>query len=120
MSVGFNLSLSDLLLCEGFAQAFGQNDKETINKLLEQNGMDTSMGVDEVLCKHRNLRGNVVDCLMYQGHELSTKEWLDGGCASWDNILDNSSLDLRIQLKTMSQQSNNTGSIINEMQKHAN
>lgn len=120
MSVGFNLSLSDLLLCEGFAQAFGKDDKEAINKFLEQNGMDTSMGVDEVLCKHRNLRGNVVDCLMYQGHERNCKEWLDGGSASWENVVDNCSLDLRIDLKTIGQQSNNTGMIIDQLQKHAN
>ena len=119
MSVGFNLSLSDLLLCEGFAQAFGEGNKEQINKFLFDNGLDVSMGVDEVVCKHRNLRGNVVDCLMYQGHERSD-EWLTSGAASWDNILEHSSLDLRIELKTMGKSYNNSGHIISELERHSN
>lgn len=117
MSVGFNLSLSDLLLCEGFAQAFGEDNKEQINKFLFDNGLDVSMGVEEVVCKHRNLRGNVVDCLMYQGHERSCKEWLSGGSASWDNTLEHSSLDLRIQLKTMGKMLN-TGDFCEYAEKH--
>ncbi len=120
MSVGFNLSLSDLLLVQGFAEAFGKDDKQAINKFLEQNGMDISQEIDEVVCKHRNLHGQVVDCLMYQGHELETKAWLSSGAASWDCIVDNCNLDLRIQLKTMGQQRDSTASIIDHMQKHAN
>lgn len=116
MAVGFNLSLSDLLLVDNFAEAFGKDDKQTIYKILEENGLDTSMGVEEVVCKHRNLRGNVVDCLMYQGHERSD-EWLKSGAASWENILEHSSLDLRIDLKTMGRQGNNTGTIIEQMEK---
>lgn len=119
MAVGFNLSLSDLLLVDNFAEAFGKDDKQTIYKILEENGFDTSMGVDEVVCKHRNLRGNVVDCLMYQGHERSCSEWLTGGSASWENVVDNCSLDLRIDLKTMNQQSNNTGMILDQLERHA-
>lgn len=116
MAVGFNLSLSDLLLCEGFAQAFGEDNKEEISKFLFNNGLDVSMGVDEVVCKHRNLRGNVVDCLMYQGHERSD-EWSTQGAASWENILEHSSLDLRIQLKTMGKMLN-TGDFCEYAQKH--
>lgn len=118
MAVGFNLSLSDLLLVDNFAEAFGKDDKQTIYKILEQNGFDTSMGVEEVVCKHRNLRGNVVDCLMYQGHERSD-EWLKSGAASWDAIVENCSLDLRIDLKTIGQQSNNTGMILDQLERHA-
>lgn len=119
MSVGFNLSLSDLLLVQGFAEAFGKDDKQTINKFLEQNGMDTSQEIDEVVCKHRNLRGQVVDCLMYQGHELETKAWLSSGAASWDCVVENCDLDLRIALKTMSRQNNNTGMILDSLERHA-
>lgn len=119
MSVGFNLSLSDLLLVEGFPEAFGKDDKETIYKILEQNGFDTSMGVDEVVCTHRNLRGNVVDCLMYQGHERSDSNWLDSGAASWDNVVANCDVNLRIDLLSMGKQSNNTGMILDQLERHA-
>lgn len=119
MSVGFNLSLSDLLLVSGFPQAFGEDNKEQISKFLFDNGLDVEMGIDEVVCKHRNLQGKVVDCLMYQGHERSDN-WLKSGAASWDAIVENCSLDLRIDLKTIGAQSNNTGMIIDQLQKHAN
>ena len=119
MAVGFNLSLSDLLLCEGFAQAFGEGNKEQINKFLFDNGLDVSMGVDEVVCKHRNLRGNVVDCLMYQGHERGG-EWLKSGAASWDAIVESCDVNLRIDLKTMGSSYNNSGHIISELERHSN
>lgn len=119
MSVGFNLSLSDLLLCDGFALAFGSNDKKEIYKHLKNNGMDVDQGIEEVVCRHRNLRGQVVDCVLYQGHELETKEWLSSGAASWSNLVENCDIDLRIQLKTMGQSYNNTGHVLSELQKHS-
>lgn len=119
MSVGYNLSFSDLLLVDNFAQAFGKGDKSTIEKILYENGMDVSQEVEEVLCTHRNLRGEVVNCILYQGHERNCKSWLSSGSASWSNIVESCDLDLRIALKTMSQQSNNTGKICAELERHA-
>ena len=120
MSIGYSLSLSDMLLLEGFSKAFGEDNKELINKYLYDNGMDCSMGLDEVVCQHRNLRGQVVNCLRWEAHERSDSKWLGGEACSWENTLEHSSLDLRIQLKTMGQQRDSTASIIDHMQKHAN
>lgn len=120
MSVGFNLSLSDLLLVDGFAEAFGKDDKKAINSFLEQNGMDLDQDIDEVVCRHRNLRGHVVDCLLYQGHELSTKEWLKSGACSWENQVEHCDLDLRIQLKVMGKNYSNTAHVLSELERHAN
>jgi len=120
MSVGYNLSFSDLLLVDKFTKAYGDNDQDVIKQVLFENGLDVSMGVEEVLCTHRNLQGNVVTCILYQGHERNCKEWLVGGSASWDAIVENCSLDLRIDLKTIGAQINNTGMIIDQLQKHAN
>lgn len=117
MSIGFNLSLSDLMLVDNFAEAFGKNDKQAIYKILEQNGFDVSMGVEEVVCQHRNLQGKVVNCLMYQGHELSSPEWLCSGNATWLNVVEHSSLDLRIDLKNMSKMWS-TGDSLDYAQKH--
>jgi hypothetical protein len=82
--VPYSLSVSDLLLVEGFQEAYGSGDKEKIAKILQANGMDTTQGVDEVFCAHRNLRGEVVTCVRYEGFELTTPEWLASGAASLD------------------------------------
>lgn len=82
MSVHYYLSVSDLLLVEGFKEAYGSGDKEKIFSILKANGMDVDEGVDEVFCTHRNLRGDVVKCIRYEGFELTTKEWLNLGAAS--------------------------------------
>jgi hypothetical protein len=119
MSVGFNLSLSDCLLISGFAEAFGKDDKQVIHTFLFNNGMDVEQGVEEFFCKHRNLRGQVVDCILYQGHERNDS-WLKSGAASWEAIVESCDLELRIALKTIGQQQDSTASIINHMQKHAN
>lgn len=120
MSIGASLSLSDMLLVDGFKEAFGTDNKELINKYLYDNGLDTSLGVDEVVCQHRNLRGQVVNCLRWEAHEREDSAWMRGEGCSWENTLEHSSLDLRIQLKTMGQQRDSTASIIDHMQKHAN
>ena len=82
--VPYILSVSDLLLVEGFQVAYGSGDKEKIAEILEANGMDTKQGVDEVFCTHRNLRGEVVTCVRYEGFELTTPEWLASGAVSLD------------------------------------
>ena len=84
MSVHYYLSVSDLLLVDGFKEAYGSGDKEKIFSILKANGMDVEKGVDEVFCTHRNLRGEVVTCVRYEGFELTTPEWLASGAASLD------------------------------------
>lgn len=101
MSVGFNLSLSDLLLVDGFAEIYGKEDKEAIKKVLYNNGMDVSQGFDEVVCTHRNLRGNIVHCMMFQGYERTCKDWLSKGSASWEAQLEACDPQTRIDLRVM-------------------
>lgn len=101
MSVGFNISLSDLLLIDNFAEIYGKEDKEAIKKVLYNNGMDISQGFDELVCTHRNLRGNVVSCMMFQGYERCDREWLKSGAASWEAQLEACDPQTRIDLKVM-------------------
>lgn len=117
MPIGYSLSLSDMLLVDGFKEAFGANDKELIGKYLYDNGLEQSLGVDEVVCQHRNLRGQVVNCLRWEAHERDDPEWMAGDGCSWDNKIENSSLDLRIQLKTMGKMLN-TGDFCEYAEKH--
>lgn len=118
--IGHSLSLSDMLLVDGFKEAFGEDNKELINKYLYDNGLDCSLGVEEIVCQHRNLRGQVVNCLRWEAHERDDPEWMAGEGCSWDNKIEHSSLDLRIELKTMGKSYNNSGHIISELERHSN
>jgi hypothetical protein len=120
MSVDFSLSMSDLVLIKEFAEAFGKDDKETIKKILFENGMDTNQEIDEVVCTHRNLQGKVVHCVRYESVERSDPEWLKNPACSWENKV-NACDDphLRIQLGAMGKQANFTGSLIDHMKKHS-
>lgn len=118
--IGHTLSVSDLLLIKDFQVAFGNDDRQAIEKILFENGMDIEEPYTVEFSQHRNLRSQIVSCDRYVGEERQDKCWLKSGAASWESQVEACDLDLRIQLKSMSQQSNNTGSIINEMQKHAN
>lgn len=117
MSIGYSLSLSDMLLVDGFKEAFGKNDKKLINKYLYDNGMDISLGVDEIICQHRNLRGNIVNCLRWEAHERCDSDWMASEGCSWDNQVEHSSLDLRIALKGMGKMLN-TGDFCDYAQRH--
>lgn len=79
----YYLSLADLLLVEGFREAFSQNDKEKINNILFQNGMDIVKKVKTRVCTHRTLSGKVAEnTLRYEGSERTDRPWKDTGAAS--------------------------------------
>ena len=120
MSVDFSLSMSDLVLIKEFAEAFGKDDKETIKKILFENGMDTNAEIEEVVCTHRNLQGKVVNCVRFEGLERSDPEWLKNPACSWDaRVAACDDPHLRIQLGAMGKQANFTGSLIDHMKKHS-
>jgi len=115
--IGYSLSLSDMLLVHGFKEAFGNNDQELIKQYLYDNGLDSSLGLDEVVCEHRNLRGQVVNCLRWEAHERNDTGWMSSEGCSWENKVEHSSLDMRIQLKTMGKMLN-TGDFCTYAQQH--
>lgn len=82
--VPFSLSLSDLMLIPSFAQAFGENNEKKIKEILFNNGMDIFNIIDEVVCTHRNLRGQVVNCLRYESTERQDSQWINSQYSSWD------------------------------------
>lgn len=101
----YSLSLSDLLLIEDFAKAFGYNDTPTINKILYCNGMEVSRGYTTETKQHRNLQGKVVTCVRYEGVERIDKEWLRTGAASMEAYVASSDPEVRKDMKNMSKQS---------------
>lgn len=118
--IGHTLSISDLLLIKEFQTAFGNDDKQAIEKILFENGMDIEEPYTVEFSQHRNLRGQVVSCDRYVGEERQDKNWLKGGAASWEAQVEACDLDLRIQLKTMGKSYNNSGHIISELERHSN
>lgn len=117
--IGHTLSISDLLLVDNFKEAFGKEDKQAIEQILFDNGMDVTEPYSLEFSKHRNLRGNIVSCQRYVGEERQDRVWLKSGAASWEAIVESCDLDLRIALKTMSQQYSNTAHIVGEIERHA-
>lgn len=118
--IGHTLSISDLLLIKEFQTAFGNDDKQAIEKILFENGMDIEEPYTVEFSQHRNLRGQVVSCDRYVGEERQDKNWLKGGAASWEAQVEACDLDLRIQLKSMGKSYNNSGHIISELERHSN
>lgn len=118
--IGHTLSVSDLLLIKDFQVAFGNDDKQAIEKILFENGMDVNEPYTVEFSQHRNLRGQIVSCDRYVGEERQDKCWLKSGAASWESQVEACDLDLRIQLKTMGKSYNNSGHIISELERHSN
>jgi len=108
--IGFNLSVSDLLLVDGFKEAFGQGNKEEIKQILFNNGMDVNKEFELVFCRHRNLRGMVVECQRYEGEERFDRDWLKSGAASWEAQLEACDPQTRIDLKVMGNRASPTES----------
>ena len=115
MTVPFSLSLSDLMLIPTFAEAFGKNDTKKIKQILFENGMNVEDIVDEVVCTHRNLRGQVINCLRYESTERMDSEWLDSGVASWEaKVASINDPTMRSDLKYMGQQGSSEKAFVDE------
>lgn len=106
MNVDYSLSLSDLLLIKEFQEAYGKQDKNLIEAILFNNGLNSNEPYDEVMCEHRNLRGQAVTCIRYEGEERLDKEWIKSGAASLDALIaSEKDPHMRVTLRTMSKQS---------------
>lgn len=117
--IGHTLSISDLLLISSFQEAFGNDDKQAIEKILFENGMDVIEPYTVEFSQHRNLRGQIVSCDRYVGEERCDKVWLKSDACSWENQVENCDLALRIDLKTMGKQYSNTAHIVDQLERHA-
>lgn len=78
----YNLSVSDLVLVNGFKESYAEADQEAIKRVLYQNGLDTSKDYELVQVIHRNLRNQVVNGQRYEGEERLDDEWIKSGYAS--------------------------------------
>lgn len=106
-----SLSISDLMLVDGFKQAYGQKDEKTINRILFENGMDISKPFEEHVCGHRNLRNQHVHCSRYEGFVRTDSWWLkESGCATLEAWLASTDDDsFRAEMKHLSREQNRSG-----------
>lgn len=105
------LSLSDLMLVEGFAEAYGKQDVEKIEEYLWQNGMDVvEYPYSDRVCQHRNLHNKVVNCLRYDGTERCDPEWIATGAASLEaHINSEKDYSKREEMRKMSRTAEGVG-----------
>jgi hypothetical protein len=83
-----NLSFFDLLQLPDFRLAAKFDDKEALNRILFNAGMDVSKGYEIKKCLHRALTTNIPqDCLRVEGYERTDDEHLGSGFASLDAFI---------------------------------
>ena len=70
----FALSISDLILVDGFKEAFAYADTDEVKLYLHRNGLDIEKEFELVRRAHRNLRNQVVNGERYEGQERTDEE----------------------------------------------
>lgn len=99
----YSLSISDLILVDGFKEAFAYADVDNIKLYLHQNGMDVDKEFDLVRRTHRNLRNQLVNGERYEGQERTDVAWVKSGYASLEAIIESEKdSNLRQTLREMS------------------
>lgn len=106
--VHYSLSISDLMIVDGFKEAYGKRDEETIKRILFENGMDVNKPYEEHVCEHRNLRNQHVHCSRYEGLSRLDPWWLkESGCATLEMwIASAKDPSFREELKNVSREQN--------------
>jgi len=75
-----NISATDVEAVEGY-----DGTSVSRNAILFRLGCDVTKGVDEMVCSHRNLRGQFIEGgVLYLRQERLDDPWLRGGFASLD------------------------------------
>lgn len=107
----YSLSLSDLMLVEGFAEAYGKEDNEEIEAFLFANGMDVvNFPYSSRYCTHRNLHNKIVTCLRYDGAERCESDWVNSGAASLNAVIEsNQDYSMRAELRNISRTQEGVG-----------
>ena len=76
------LSISDLTLVDGWAEAYASDNKIEINRRLYSCGVDITKPWTIQFSTHRNLRGQIVDCDRVVAVERTDAQWIKSGGAS--------------------------------------
>lgn len=83
-----SISMADLMTVQGFAEAYGNKDKEKLDVIFYGCGVDVSKYYEWHFCTHRRINGETVTCERLEGHERFDREWLESGFATYDAQID--------------------------------
>ena len=83
-----SISMADLMTVPGFAEAYGNKDKEKLDVIFYGCGVDVSKYYEWHFCTHRRINGETVTCERLEGHERFDREWLESGFATYDAQID--------------------------------
>lgn len=106
----YSLSLSDLVLVDGWKA----DDMVSVERVLYENGIDVALGWHTERLLHRNLQNKVVDTIRFSGVQRRDDNWKRVGMSLEDQIANTKDSFLRSELMTISQQSNFSGSLIDQ------
>lgn len=57
-------------------------DERRLKAVLWTMGLDINHKYNEHFCRHRNIQGQVVECVRFEGSERDDKSWLESGHAT--------------------------------------
>lgn len=88
----YSISESDIVTALKLASVNGEDispcflqDNRRLKTILWNMGMDTKHSFTEHFCEHRNMSGEVVKCIRYEGVERIDTPWKESGYATTKN-----------------------------------
>jgi hypothetical protein len=101
----YALSFHDLMLVDGFKEAYDTQNRKVFEAILQTNGFDVKLGYELVACNHRTINKIEYYGIRVEGFERIDQAWLDTGCASMDAQIEATKDDsLRHTLRAMNYQ----------------
>jgi hypothetical protein len=98
----YNLSFHDLMLVDGFKDAFESQNTKVLEAILQTNGMDVSIGYELVHCTHRTINKIEYTGIRVEGFERLDAAWLATGAASMEAQIESvKDIHLRHDLRKM-------------------
>lgn len=102
--VFYYLSVSDLMLIEGFKEAHEAGDVDFIKAALWKWGLDITKKWEIEMNSHRNLQKQIYTGERYTGVERIDQEWRSTGFMSTEALIASSKFGLASELRGMSRE----------------
>lgn len=101
----YALSFHDLMLVDGFKEAYEIQNSKVFESILQTNGFDVSLGYELVACNHRTINNIEYYGIRVEGFERTDPAWIATGCASLEARIESTNdKSLRKTLRVMSYQ----------------